>query len=70
MLSGFPRTRCHTTRTARDSSVLNITSDWTYNRLCGCPHKRFDGRGLVRGNLRHRPALDPTDPLRDRRLAG
>ena len=34
MLSGFPRTGCHTMRIARDSSVPNITSDWTYNRTC------------------------------------
>ena len=45
MLSGSPRTRCHTTRIAKNSSVLNITSDWTYNRLCGRPHNRFWGAG-------------------------
>ena len=41
MLSGYPRTRCHTTRIAKNSSVLNITSDWTYNRTCQFPGIRL-----------------------------
>ena len=33
-------------KTGLSRVVFNITMRGTYNRLCGIPHNRFDGRGL------------------------
>jgi group II intron reverse transcriptase/maturase len=60
VLAGRPRNP----PTPRDGPLPGcacLTVNGVGEPCAGEPHARFDGRGLARGNLRHRPVLDPTD---------
>ena len=49
-------------KTGLSRVVFNITMRGTYNRLCGIPHNRFDGRGLETERYGvTAPAPDPTN---------